>query len=155
MKRDIDTSIICRGGCQRQRAECNTGWARGVCDRCRRALKGDGRYEEVALPIEPRKNQFEALYPVGTTRKIDAGYVYVKTDVGWMPEHRHVMEQSLGRQLTAGENVHHRNGVRDDNRIENLELWFVPQLRGQRVEELIEYMATHHRDQMMERLLGH
>jgi hypothetical protein len=58
---------------------------------------------------------------------------------GQYPEHRLVMEEMVGRYLTSDENVHHKNGVRNDNRPENLELWSSRQPKGQRAEDKVVY----------------
>lgn len=48
--------------------------------------------------------------------------VEIKTENGWMLEHRYIMEQHLDRKLDVTEAVHHKNRNRSDNRIENLEV---------------------------------
>lgn len=58
---------------------------------------------------------------------------------GTIAEHRWVMSEHLGRPLIDEENVHHINGDRFDNRLENLELWSHSQPRGQRIEDKVEW----------------
>lgn len=81
----------------------------------------------------------------GRTRS-ESGYVTVRV---WdypgtlksisIHEHVYVMAKFLGRPIREKESIHHKNGVRDDNRLENLELWSCSQPRGQRVVDKIQW----------------
>jgi hypothetical protein len=56
---------------------------------------------------------------------------------GYILEHVYIMSEILGRPLTKDETVHHRNGIRDDNKPENLELWTSRHPGGQRISDLL------------------
>jgi hypothetical protein len=65
--------------------------------------------------------------------------VWDSTQKRVIPYHHKVMQEYLGRSIRPDESVHHRNGNRDDNRIENLELWTGHQPRGQRVIDQVQW----------------
>lgn len=114
--------------------------------RLRRACKTDGctngPHSRSAFCVE-HGARVPADTDWGTWRTNSAGYVYRSRQVNGaikkQAQHRFVMEQELGRPLRKGENVHHINGVKDDNRPENLELWVTSQPSGQRPEDLVAW----------------
>lgn len=86
--------------------------------------------------------------PSGAGSDDGRGYRVITVDGQRYLEHRYVKEQELGRPLLRGENVHHLNGLRSDNRPENLELWVKVQPTGQRVEDLVAFVVKYYRTEV-------
>lgn len=111
----------------------NSRLARGLCG-------GHYKQQEKGQPLQPLKPRANPG-EWGDWKINTSGYVYRYRKVNGVREeqkqHRHVMSEHLGRPLEPHENVHHLNGDKADNRIENLELWEVSQPSGQRVSDKI------------------
>lgn len=120
-----------RGNCQV--ADCPNGHhCQGFCSKHYLRLKRHGDPQAITRRAPGSGSDYIA----------DNGYRIITVDGRQIAEHRAVMEAHLGRKLLKGENVHHLNGDRLDNRIENLELWASAQPAGQRVSDLVAYATS-------------
>lgn len=108
-------------GCARDR-----GGGRGYChfhyERWRRT--GDANWQPTPKVIKPRL--------------VSSGYMAIWIDGRYELEHRVVWERANG-PLLPGQNIHHKNGDRTDNRLANLEVWDVSQPPGQRPADRVTF----------------
>lgn len=117
--------VLSKNGCCSFEVCSNIPFRRGLCQgHYRQFLNGD----ELTDLRKKSKGYIDA-----------EGYRRVSYNGKMVFEHRLIMSQHLGRDLFAHENVHHLNGIRDDNRIENLELWTSSQPSGSRVEDKLKW----------------
>lgn len=94
----------------------------------------------VAVSFKCKTNRCRKCINAGNTSKKwvnSYGYILIYKNKKRVLEHRAIMEDYLGRALLDHETVHHKNGDRSDNNINNLELWSTKQPRGQKIEDKI------------------
>jgi hypothetical protein len=135
--RRLYCSTQCKGAAKTERASVDY-----VCQFCNKPFRAppSTRKRGVLYCGKPCAVRGMAAKKRGPGYLNNQGYRVVSVGTGKsMLEHRHVMEKHLGRPLRDYENVHHINGVKDDNRLENLEVWVTKQPKGQRVPDIIEW----------------
>jgi|SRR6266566_1917506 len=116
-------------------------WVRGWCNRHYKSWRIYGD------PLAPIRR-----YGIGS---IKDGYRRLSRQGRVIFEHREVMERLIGRSLRPEESVHHRNGIRHDNRPENLELWSSGHRGGQRVGDrlfwALDFLALYYPETLSRR----
>lgn len=118
----------------------------GPCDRevfCKGYCQPHYRQSLAGEPLRPLRKIANPTW--GGGKILDGYHLTYKPDHpnswadGYVPTNRLVMSESLNRPLLKSETVHHKNGNKLDNRIENLELWTKAHPTGMRVEDVVQY----------------
>lgn len=96
----------------------------------------EGRYKKKRNPeVRTMRKGYWLIYRPGHPNAQKSS----KSHDGRMFEHTFIMSEHLARPLKHNERVHHKNCIRSDNRIENLELWKIGQPPGGRLEDKLKW----------------
>ncbi len=111
------------------------------CDYCSSLCKNLAATRKIqGLPVNgPKKHVKGSGYITTNGYKVISKKHVNSSKRGQILEHVYIMSNHLKRPIFEKETVHHKNGIRNDNRIENLELWSSSHPPGQRVSDKIEW----------------
>src|SRR5258708_14893155 len=127
------------GPLRENRKDCTVDW-------CEKPHKAQGycrmHYYRFRNGLDLTPPRLKAVKGSGHVKKKDGYRMVWVPGVGQVQEHRLLMERHLGRSLEPWENIHHKNGTRADNRIENLELWGTMQPTGRRLGDVTACAVT-------------
>lgn len=139
VKTQTCSCVVCGKSFKQKRIN-NTKYCSGYCKRLgvARAHKG------LCIYGPPKKRQGLGYITYQGYKMVSANHPNAKsrstkTGKGQILEHVLIMSNYLGRPLNKNETVHHKNGIRNDNRPENLELWSVSHPFGQRINDKIKW----------------
>lgn len=148
------TAIWCKNGCGLRNG------AQAVCLNCKKSYyQPQHRLKRSEIHFCSRQCYWQYCrgkkHPRWRGGHINNGYRLVCVNAKNILEHRLVMAEILGRPLKRFEVVHHKNGMRSDNRPENLELCISRrkgQPCGQRLSDIIAFIITNYRKEVMDSL---
>lgn len=142
--RPIKASGLCSRHYQAARIHSNAGPRCTIdgctnADYCRGLCPKHYQRQRQGRDLTPERERGDGAEIDGYVYRITPGHPRGRRNHDYVAEHRLVMERILGRHLTPKETVHHRNGVRNDNRPENLELWNGSHPAGQRAADKLAW----------------